>query len=61
MTDQNRKIESYKLVTGKDDSAFCQRITSLLQEGYELLGSPSITALDDVEVKVAQAVVKYTR
>lgn len=33
----------YRLITGRDDSAFCQRISEALALGYELYGSPSIT------------------
>jgi hypothetical protein len=45
----------YRLITGKDDSSFCQRITDLLKEGYELYGSPSCT-LNGTDVIVVQAV-----
>ncbi len=49
---------AYRLITGRDDSAFCQRISDLLAQGYELHGSPSIT-FDAVKQHViaAQAVV----
>ncbi|MCY0389884.1 DUF1737 domain-containing protein [Robbsia sp. Bb-Pol-6] len=33
----------YRLITGPDDSSFCQRISDLLDLGYQLHGSPSIT------------------
>lgn len=33
----------YRLITGKDDAAFCRRISELLALGYELHGSPSLT------------------
>lgn len=49
--------EKYKLVTGKDDAAFCARITKLLEEGYELYSSPSI-AFNGEHMIVAQALVK---
>ncbi len=49
--------KNYKLVTGKDDSAFCARITKLLAEGYELYGSPSM-AFNGEHMVVAQAVIK---
>ncbi|GLS91037.1 DUF1737 domain-containing protein [Psychromonas marina] len=49
--------ETYKLITGKDDSEFCVRITKLLAEGYELYSSPSI-AFNGEHMVVAQAVVK---
>jgi len=50
-------IEHYKMVTGKDDSAFCHRITQLLSEGYELYGSPTMT-FNGEHVVVGQAVIK---
>ena len=46
----------YRLITGKDDSSFCQRISSLLDDGYELYGSPAST-FDGKNVIVAQAVI----
>jgi hypothetical protein len=33
----------YRLLTGPDDSSFCERVSKALDEGYELYGSPSIT------------------
>lgn len=33
----------YRLITGKDDAAFCKRISELLAQGYALHGSPSLT------------------
>ncbi len=49
--------ELYKLVTGKDDSEFCYRITKLLAEGYVLHGSPTM-AFNGQHMIVAQAVIK---
>jgi hypothetical protein len=46
----------YRLITGKDDANFCQRISKLLDEGYALYGSPSCT-FDGQDVIVAQAVI----
>lgn len=46
----------YKLITGPDDATFCQRISKLLNEGYELHGSPAIT-FNGKEVIAAQAVI----
>jgi hypothetical protein len=40
-----RKI--YRLLTGKDDAAFCVRVGDALQEGYVLYGSPGITHTPD--------------
>ena len=46
----------YRLITGKDDASFCQRISKLLDEGYKLYGSPSCT-FNGRDVIVAQAVI----
>jgi hypothetical protein len=46
----------YRLLTGKDDKAFCQRVSDALDDGYELYGSPSIARADGQNV-VAQAVI----
>jgi hypothetical protein len=46
----------YRLITGKDDATFCQRISKLLDEGYMLCGSPSAT-FNGTDVIVAQAVI----
>lgn len=46
----------YKLITGKDDSNFCKRVSKLLDEGYKLYGSPSCT-FNGQDVIVAQAVI----
>ena len=49
--------EEYKLITGKDNSEFCDRITELLNQGYELYGSPALS-FNGEHMVVAQAVVK---
>jgi len=48
----------YRLLTGKDDRAFCERVSEALEQGWRLYGSPSM-AFDDISgsIKVAQAVV----
>lgn len=48
----------YRLLTGRDDRAFCERVSEALAQGWVLYGSPTI-AIDAAEggVKVAQAVV----
>jgi hypothetical protein len=46
----------YRMITGKDDATFCQRISKLLDEGYALYGSPSCT-YNGADVIVAQAVI----
>ena len=49
---------AYRLLTGKDDRAFCERVSEALAQGWRLYGSPTMT-WDGSEgcVKVAQAVV----
>ncbi|MCD4720970.1 MAG: DUF1737 domain-containing protein [Desulfobacula sp.] len=46
----------YRLITGKDDANFCERISNLLKEGYQLYGSPSVT-YNGKDVIAAQAVI----
>ena len=46
----------YRLLSGPDTTAFCERISAALDDGYELYGSPSI-AFDGTSRYVAQAVV----
>jgi hypothetical protein len=48
----------YRLLTGKDDRAFCERVSEVLAQGWRLYGSPSLAW--DAEagaMKAAQAVV----
>jgi hypothetical protein len=47
----------YRLLTGTDDRAFCERVSEALEEGYELYGPPAIAAVGS-QVRVAQAVVR---
>ncbi|MFC9770924.1 MULTISPECIES: DUF1737 domain-containing protein [unclassified Pseudarthrobacter] len=47
---------SYRLISGPDDRAFCERISAALAEGYVLHGSPAAT-FNGSSVIVAQAVV----
>ncbi len=46
----------YRLITGKDDASSCARISRLIEEGYNLYGSPSVT-YNGKDVIAAQAVV----
>jgi hypothetical protein len=48
----------YRLLTGKDDRAFCERVSEALEQGWRLYGSPTMSydALNGC-MKVAQAVV----
>jgi hypothetical protein len=43
----------YRLLTGKDDRAFCERVSEALAEGWQLYGSPSLAW--DVENNCMQA------
>ena len=49
-------MKLYRLLTGPDDSAFCARVEGLLNRGWQLHGSPSITSVDG-RGYVAQAIV----
>ncbi len=51
-----REKLAYRLFTGPDDRAFCERVSAALAEGYVLHGSPSAT-FNGTAVVVAQAVV----
>lgn len=33
----------YRYLTGKDDSAFCHRVTDALSRGWQLYGQPTLT------------------
>lgn len=46
----------YRMLTGIDDSAFCQKVSDALDDGYELYGSPTMT-FNGSNVIVGQAVV----
>jgi len=48
----------YRLLTGKDDRAFCERVSDALEQGWRLYGSPTITWDHEAGcMKAAQAVV----
>ena len=47
---------SYRLITGPDDKAFCERISTALAVGYVLHGSPAAT-FNGSSVIVAQALI----
>jgi hypothetical protein len=46
----------YRLLTGKDDAAFCRRVSEAIELGYVLYGSPSVT-FNGEYVVAAQALV----
>jgi hypothetical protein len=52
------ELPRYRLLTGPDDAAFCRRVSEMLDNGYELHGSPSITYdFDKKCIIAAQAVI----
>ena len=53
MTDERLR---YRVLTGPDDSSFCERVSQALVEGYRLHGGPAVT-FNGERVIVAQAVV----
>lgn len=50
-------MKLYRYLTGPDDAAFCKRVTKALNEGWELYGNPTLTAVGK-QVICGQAVVK---
>ncbi|MEQ1518873.1 MAG: DUF1737 domain-containing protein [Usitatibacteraceae bacterium] len=46
----------YRLLTGKDDAAFCHRVSETIALGYRLYGSPAAT-YNGENVIVAQALI----
>ena len=56
MTDTTDDRLTYRLLTGTDDRAFCERVSRAIADGYSLYGSPSIVVRGD-EIVTAQAVV----
>jgi hypothetical protein len=58
VTDSDAAPLQYRLLTGGDDSAFCEKVTAALADGFELYGSPSIATRPDGTVVCAQAVVR---
>lgn len=57
MTDAPTEPLRYRVLTGSDDRAFCERVSTALDDGYTLHGAPSVT-FDGTRVIVAQAVVR---
>jgi len=49
---------TYRLLTGRDDRAFCERVSEALAQGWRLYGSPTMTHDAGMDcIKVGQAVV----
>lgn len=57
MTHSSTEPLRYRVLTGSDDRAFCERVSAALDDGYTLHGPPSVT-FDGAKVIVAQAVVR---
>ncbi|WP_088926372.1 DUF1737 domain-containing protein [Burkholderia multivorans] len=49
-------LPRYRILTGKDDAAFCQRVSEALNLGYVLYGSPAVT-FNGEHVVAAQAII----
>jgi hypothetical protein len=47
---------AYRVLTGPDDRAFCERVSAALADGYRLHGGPAVT-FNGERVIVAQALV----
>jgi hypothetical protein len=47
----------YRVLTGPDDHAFCERVSAALDEGWRLHAGPALTS-NGGRVIVAQAVVR---
>ncbi len=56
MADTTEERLAYRLLTGVDDHAFCERVSEAIADGYVLYGDPCITSVGG-EVIAAQAVV----
>ena len=50
-------MKLYRLITGKDDSKFCMRISTLLNKGWKLHGAPSLSH-DGNSIIAGQALTK---
>jgi hypothetical protein len=55
MADDTTRLR-YRVLTGPDDRAFCERVSAALDDGYVLHGGPAVT-WNGARVIVAQAVV----
>ena len=41
--DTEDTLKVYRYLTGKDDAAFCHRVTEALNTGWQLYGQPTLT------------------
>ncbi|MDT0612769.1 DUF1737 domain-containing protein [Streptomyces lancefieldiae] len=60
MTTPPDGLPRYRVLTGPDDAAFCQRVSEAIALGYELHKGPAIT-FNGENVIVAQALIWPTR
>lgn len=52
-------MKAYRYITGKDDAAFCHRITAALNAGWQLYGNPTLTYdAEKKQVICGQAITK---
>ena len=52
-------MKVYRYLTGKDDAAFCHRVTDALNRGWQLYGQPTLTFDQERgEVICGQAIIK---
>lgn len=52
-------MKAYRYITGKDDAAFCHRITAALNAGWQLYGNPTLTYdAEKKQVICGQAIMK---
>ena len=56
MSNPPENMPRYRLLTGPDDHAFCERVSDALALGYQLYGSPGIT-YNGERVIVSQAII----
>ena len=49
--------KTYRFLTGPDDSAFCQKVSDALAEGYKLYGNP-VMVVSNGERYCGQAVIR---
>jgi hypothetical protein len=50
------RLPVYRILTGRDDDAFCYRVSEALSLGYVLYGSPTST-FDGEHVIVGQSII----
>ncbi|MCC6832552.1 MAG: DUF1737 domain-containing protein [Thermoleophilia bacterium] len=56
MADDTTRLR-YRVLTGRDDRGFCERVSAALDEGYVLHEGPALTTNGVGQVIVAQALV----